>query len=126
MAAYAAPKSYQLNDILTAPPGRLVVLLYDGAGRFLRQAAAAMRAGDIQRSNASMQRAEAIIDELLVTLNYDQGGEIAASLRDVYLFCRRLLNESRLERDAEKVDSVVDLLGELREAWAQIDPTTGA
>ena len=126
MAAYAAPKSYQLNDILTAPPGRLVVLLYDGAGRFLRQAAAAMRAGDIQRSNASMQRAEAIIDELLVTLNYEQGGELAASLRDVYLFCRRLLNESRLERDAEKIDSVVGLLGELREAWAQIDPTTGA
>ena len=122
MAAYAAPKSYQLNDILTAPPGRLVVLLYDGAGRFLRRSAVAMRAGDLERSNASMQRAEAIIDELLVTLNYEQGGEIATSLRDVYLFCRRLLAESRIERDAGKIDSVVDLLAELREAWAQIDP----
>lgn len=126
MAAYAAPKSYQLNDILTAPPGRLIVLLYDGAGRFLRQAAAAMRAGDIQRSNSSMQRAEAIINELLVTLNYDEGGDIAASLRDVYLFCRRQLGEARIERDAEKVDEVVALLAELREAWAQIDPTTNA
>ena len=122
MAAYAAPKSYQLNDILTAPPGRLVVLLYDGAGRFLRRSAAAMRAGEVQRANSSMQRAEAIIDELLVTLNYEQGGEIATSLRDVYLFCRRLLNESRVEQDAAKIDSVVDLLAELREAWAQIDP----
>ena len=123
MAAYAAPKSYQLNDILTAPPGRLIVLLYDGAGRFLRQSAAATRAGDVQRSNSSLQRAEAIINELLVTLNYDDGGEIAAGLRDVYLFCRRQLGEARIERDAEKIDGVVELLAELREAWAQIDPT---
>jgi len=126
VAAYAAPKSYQLNDILTAPPGRLIVLLYDGAGRFLRQSAAAMRAGDVQRSNTAMQRGEAIINELLVTLNYDEGGEIATSLRDVYLFCNRQLGEARIDRDAEKIDGVVELLAELREAWAQIDPTTGA
>ena len=50
MAAYAAPQqSYASNDILTASPGRLVVLLYDGAGRFFRQASAAMRAGALTR-----------------------------------------------------------------------------
>ena len=123
MAAYAAPQSYQANDILTAPPGRLVVLLYDGATRFLRQAAVALRHGKLERSNASLQRGEAIIAELLATLDYEKGGEIAASLRDLYLFCQRYLNEARLERDAEKIDTVVDLLGELREAWAQIDPS---
>jgi flagellar secretion chaperone FliS len=121
VAAYAAQQSYQQNDVLTATPGRLVVLLYDGAGRFLRRAAAAVRAENLEASNAALQRAEAIIDELLATLDFERGGEIAASLRDLYLFCRRELNDARLERDADKIETVADLLGELREAWAQVE-----
>ena len=121
MAAYAAQQSYQQNDVLTATPGRLVVLLYDGAGRFLRRAAAAVRAENLEASNAALQRAEAIVDELLATLDFERGGEIAASLRDLYLFCRRELNDARLERDADKIETVADLLGELREAWAQVE-----
>ena len=122
MAAYAAPQSYQLNAVMTAPPGRLVVMLYDGAGRFLRRASVAMQNGEVARTNEALQRAEAIIDELLVTLDHEKGGEIAASLRDLYLFCRRHLNEARVEKDHDKVDAVVGLLGELRDAFAQIDP----
>jgi flagellar secretion chaperone FliS len=121
VAAYAAQQSYQQNDVLTATPGRLVVLLYDGAGRFLRRAAAALRADSLEASNTALQRAEAIIDELLATLDFERGGEIAASLRDLYLFCRRELNDARLERDADKIETVADLLGELREAWAQVE-----
>jgi flagellar protein FliS len=121
LAAYAAQQSYQQNDVLTATPGRLVVLLYDGAGRFLRRAAAALRADNLEACNTSMQRAEAIIDELLATLDFERGGEIAASLRDLYLFCRRELNDARLERDADKIDTVAELLAELREAWAQVE-----
>jgi flagellar secretion chaperone FliS len=127
VAAYAAPQSYQQNAVMTAPPGRLVVMLYDGAGRFLSRASLAMRSGEVARTNEALQRAEAIIDELLVTLNFEEGGEIAASLRDLYLFCRRYLNEARVEKDHEKIDAVVGLLAELRDAFAQIDPDpTGA
>ena len=122
MAAYAAPQSYQQNAVMTAPPGRLVVMLYDGADRFLRRAALAMEKGDIARSNEALQRGEAILDELLVTLDFENGGEIAASLRDLYLFCRRHLNEARTEKSPEKIEAVVGLLAELRDAFAQIDP----
>ena len=121
MAAFAAPQqSYASNDILTASPGRLVVLLYDGAGRFFRQASAAMRANDIARTNSALQRGEAIIAQLLATLDYDKGGEIAAGLRDLYLFFQAQLREARIEKDADKIDTVVDMMGELRESWAQI------
>jgi flagellar protein FliS len=128
VATYAAPKSYQSNEVLTAPPGRLVVLLYDGVARFLRRASILMAKDDIAGSNTALQRAEAIIDELLVTLDYERGGQIAASLRDVYLFSRRHLNEARTEQDPEKIDEIAGLLAELREAFATIDPTgtTGA
>jgi flagellar protein FliS len=120
VAAYAAsPQSYQQSAILTAPPERLVVMLYDGAGRFLQQAAVAMRAGDNERSNRSLQRAEAILDELLATLNLD-AGELAEHLRDIYLFCRRTLNDARIGTEPAKIDAVAGLLAELRESWAQI------
>jgi flagellar protein FliS len=122
VAAYAAPQSYQQNAVMTAPPGRLVVMLYDGAGRFLRRASLAMQNGDVARTNESLQRGEAIINELMVTLDHERGGEIAASLRDLYLFCGRHLNEARVEKNHEKVDAVVGLLSELRDAFAQIDP----
>ena len=125
MAAYAAPQSYTQNAVLTAPPGRLVVMLYDGAIRFLRRGMLAMENGDPQRTNEALQRGEAIIDELLVTLDHEKGGEIAASLRDLYLFFRRHLNEARVEQDPEKIDTVVNLLDELRDAFAQIDPEAG-
>lgn len=125
VATYAAPQSYQQHAVLTAPPGQLVVMLYDGAIRFLRRAAHAAEQGDTVKSNQSLQRAEAIIDELLVTLDYERGGEIATSLRDLYLFCRRHLNEARLEKAGEKIDTVIGLLSELRDAFAQIDPESG-
>ena len=127
MAAYAAPQSYQQHSVMTAPPGRLVVMLYEGACRFLRRASLAMQHGEIAKANTALQRAEAIINELLVTLNHEKGGEIAASLRDLYLFCKGYLNEARLEKDHEKVEAVAGLLDELRDAFSQIDPDpTGA
>ena len=81
-----------------------------------------MQNGEVARTNEALQRAEAIIDELMVTLDHEKGGEIAASLRDLYLFCRRYLNDARVEKDHEKVDAVVGLLSELRDAFAQLDP----
>jgi flagellar secretion chaperone FliS len=114
-----ASQGYRENSVLTAPPERLVVMLYDGANRFLIQAAASMRADAHAATNAKLQRAEAIIDELTATLDMDQG-EIAERLQSIYVFCRRLLMEARVERDAHKVDQVGELLGELRDAWAQI------
>jgi flagellar protein FliS len=97
-------------------------MLYEGAGRFLRRASVAMEHGDIKRTNDALQRAEAIINELLVTLDFKQGGDIATSLRDLYLFCQRHLNEARVEKDGEKIDQVAALLDELRDAFSQIDP----
>jgi flagellar protein FliS len=120
LSAHAAvPKAYRESAVLTASPERLVVLLYDGARRFLLQAAAAMREGDITRTHDRLRRAEAIIEELHATLDMS-AGEVAERLASIYLFCRRHLDEARLERDAEKVDQVERLLGELREAWATI------
>jgi flagellar protein FliS len=119
MNPYARPNAYRENSIMTASPEQLVVMLYDGAGRFLRQAEGSMIDGSWLQASEKLSRAEAIIDELLATLVLD-AGEVADRLQSIYVFCKTRLIEARIERDAVRVDQVARLLGELREAWSQV------
>jgi flagellar protein FliS len=122
MNAYAAAptSAYKESAVLTAPPERLVLMLYDGIHRFLFQAGVAMRDGNRALSNNKLQRAEAIIDELIATLDHDQGGEIADRLNAIYLYSRRTLSEARIEKSPEKIEHVQGLIKEIRDSWAQI------
>ena len=121
MNAYAAAPSsaYKESAVLTAPPERLVLMLYDGIHRFLFQATVAMRDQNPRLSNNKLQRAEAIIDELIATLDHSQG-EIADRLNAIYLYSRRTLGEARVEKSTDKIEHVQGLIKELRDAWAQI------
>ena len=124
MSVYTAPTAaYRQQSILTATPGQLVVMLYDGCLRFLHQGAHAMREGNIAEAGARLSRAEAIIEELLSTLDLEQGGVIASRLQGIYVFCNRHLLEARSQRDPEMIDKIAELLGELRESWAQVAAT---
>lgn len=115
----ANTQAYRDSAVMTATPEQLVVMLYDGAVRFLRQAEHALREGAFLHAHEKMGRAEAIIDELLATLNMGIG-EISERLQSIYLFCKRLLVEARLQRDPQKVVDATRLLVDLREAWASI------
>ena len=120
MSAYApAPSVYRDQAVLTATPEQLVVMLYDGANRFLTQSALAMRDGRVGLAGEKLRRAEAIIDELLATLDMTVG-EIAERLQALYLFFKEHLMGARLNQDASKVDEVGRLMRELRSAWGQI------
>jgi flagellar secretion chaperone FliS len=119
--ATASPAAYQQQSIMTAPPERLVVMLYDGAIRFFFQAAAALREDARTTAFERLDRGEAIVDHLLATLDMS-AGQVAQRLEGIYVFCKRLLMEARIERDADKVDLVRGYLSELRDAWAQITP----
>jgi flagellar protein FliS len=122
LSAYTASHSvaYKQQSILTATPGQLVVMLYDGCLRFLNQAAYAMRGGDYTESYARLSRAEAIIDELHSTLDMEKGGVVASRLQGIYVFCSKHLLEARRNREPENIEKVSELLAELRDAWAQI------
>jgi flagellar protein FliS len=125
--SYAAAKhAYTESTVMTAPPERLVVMLYDGAIRFLTQAAAAARASNLQVTRERTRRALAIIDELNLSLDVAQGGAIAQDLRSLYLFCKRHLSETAVAGNPEAgCDAVVRLLSELREAWDQVAAGAG-
>jgi flagellar protein FliS len=115
----ASPQAYRQSAVLAATPGQLVVMLYDGAKRFLRQAAVAMDEREIERAHNTLRRAELIIASLDGTLDFNQGPQLAERLRGIYQFCLAHLNAARVEQDSSKIEEVGALLGELRDAWAQ-------
>jgi len=120
MSAYApAPNAYRESAVLTATPEQLVVMLYDGANRFLTQSAIAMRDGRAGLAGEKLRRAEAIIDELLATLDMSVG-EVAERLQALYLFFKEHLMSARLKQDAGKVDEVAHFMRELRASWAAV------
>jgi len=120
MSAYApAPNAYRESAVLTATPEQLVVMLYDGANRFLTQSAIAMRDGRAGLAGEKLRRAEAIIDELLATLDMSVG-EIASRLQALYVFFKEHLSAARLELEPEKIDDVARFMRDLRGSWAAI------
>jgi len=112
-------KTYLKNEIEGATKGKLILLLYDGAIKFLRQANKYIELKDIPNSHQNIIKAENIIYELMSTLNMD-AGEIAENLLQLYDFMVWQLIEANKEKNSEKIDSVIRLLTDLREAWKVI------
>lgn len=117
--ATASPNAYRRGAVLAASREQLVVMLYDGARRFLRQGAIAMRAGEIERAHNALRRAELIIGYLDSALDFEQG-DVADHLHSIYAFSLIHLNRARIEQDPSKVEEVSEMLGDLRDAWVQL------
>ena len=115
----ATPNAYRASAVLSATPETLIVMLYDGARKFLFQAGVAMGAGQIELTNRKLVRAENIIQHLRDALDFEQG-EIPRNLESIYVFCLRQIRQSRFERNPAVLEHVSSLLGELREAFATI------
>lgn len=110
---------YQQTQVNTASPEQLLVMLYDGAIRFTRQAHEAMLAGERVKKLESISRAMAIITEFANTLDHEIGGEIAANLDALYNYMIRELTNANLKNDPEPLTVVENLLVDLRETWVQ-------
>ena len=112
--------------MLGASPAQRVVMLYDGALRFIEAGRTAMRARDLARQSEALVRAQKIVAELLGTLDHQAGGEIAASLAPLYRFVLDRLVQANLGDEEGALDDAVRPLQELREAWVQIAATAAA
>ncbi len=124
MTPGARLQSYRQISLETAPPGELVLMLYDGAIRFLGQARSGFDLDDPLERNLAVHnntiRAQAILNELVVTLDLDLGGELAETLKDLYLYMGERLQESNVTKVPEGIDEVSERITILRDAWAQM------
>jgi flagellar protein FliS len=104
----------------TIAPGQQIVLLYDGAIRFLREAETAIAQGAIERRHTSVSKAFAIVNALQCCLDFEQGGEVARSLDRFYGYVLHRLTRIDLTNDPAICVELVGLLGQMRASWAAI------
>ena len=116
MNAYS--NQYQNNQVMTASPEQILIMLYDGAIRFVRQARLAIQEDRQANKATAIGKAVAIITEFSNTLNHEIGGEIAADLSQLYDFMVRELSAVNARNDANRLDPVEKILLDLREGFA--------
>ncbi|MDO3377870.1 flagellar export chaperone FliS [Geoalkalibacter halelectricus] len=110
---------YRNTQVQTASPEQILVMLYDGAIRFLNQACVAMESDERDVKIKNLDKALAIIAELSATLDHEIGGEIAANLAALYDFMMREIPRANVKNDPKVLQPVINILAELREAWVQ-------
>jgi flagellar protein FliS len=117
-------QSYKTISLETAPPGQLVLMLFNGAIKFLERAKLGFGIEDPVAMNETVHnnitRAQDIINELNSTLNMDQGGEVAVVLRDLYVYLDNRLFESNIRKESQGVQEVIDRLGTVQAGWSEM------
>lgn len=123
--SYSQPwQSYRQISTHTAPPGQLVAMLYDGAIRFLEQALSGFNHEDPlefnQTINNNVLRAQSILAELNNSLDLERGGQLADTLRQLYLYMDSRLTQSNLAKRPDGIEDSLSRLRVLRDAWQQM------
>ncbi len=112
--------TYKDTSVTTQSKGRLIVMLYDGAIKFLKLAIKEIEARNYEAKGRYINKALDIINELNVVLDTDAGGEIAANLRKLYLFMANHLNQANAKCDPQMIREVISLFEELNQGWKAI------
>jgi len=111
---------YKQTAVTTQNKGRLIVMLYDGAIKFLRHAIADLEKKDYQGKGRNIAKAQDIIVELNTVLDMNSGGQVAQNLRSLYNFMNRHLSEANIKCDRRMIQEVISLLEELNQSWRAI------
>lgn len=111
--------AYRRTEAQSASPMQLVVMLYDGALRFLTEAKAAQATGDMPRRAHALRRVAAIIAECHSTLDLEKGGDVAKELDRLYSYLSERLLDVNIKKDATAIDEMHRLLTPVRNAFAE-------
>ena len=128
MAYSNAISTYRETKVKTASQGQLIIMLYDAAIKSLDRALELMKLndgenkahGNIEKISNSVLKTQELITELIVSLDFEQGGEIANNLFSLYSWFIRELVESNITQDKNRVMTVRNLLDDLKGAWVEI------
>ena len=117
---YKRSNTYQEIAVQTSSPTKLVVMLYEGAIRFLGQSVTAIESKDIDTKRQSIDRAMAVIQHLQSTLDRDRGGDVAAELDRLYIYITSKVLEGSTKLQTEPIEEAIKLLNVLLSGWEEI------
>ncbi|MBZ4665464.1 flagellar export chaperone FliS [Mahella sp.] len=110
-------QQYRQSSIMTASPGELILMLYDGAIKFIKQAKGYIDEKDMQKAHDAIIKAEDIMAELMADLDPDY--EISQSLYSLYEFINDCLINANIKKDKQLLDQSLELINDIRQTWAQ-------
>ncbi len=113
-------QAYQNTQVQTSNQKQLIVMLFDGMNRFMNKAVRAIKEDDIETAHANLHRTGQILLELLSTLREDKGGEIAANLKKIYVYCYERIVIANLQKDVGIIEDVQSILMSLGHGWKEI------
>ena len=113
-----AQKQYLKSKILTASPAELILILYDGYIQFCNQAISAIQKNDYEEANNKIQKAERIIGELKISLNFKYS--TVQDFDRIYIYVLRRLHEANMYKDINILKECITHIKELKETWKQV------
>ena len=113
-------QSYRKTNITTSDPVKLVIMCHEGAIDSLKLAKEKVKEKDYEKKAKAIIKAQDIIDELLCSINFEKGGEIANNLSDLYNYMLRRIIHGDVNRDMSAIDEVIGMLNELLSAWREV------
>lgn len=111
-------QTYQHNAVNTASSGELTLMLYNGCIKFIKQAMKDIENGKIEAKNTHLQKAQKIIQELMVTL--DMNVEISTQIMPLYEYILHQLKEGNVKNDATFLEEALKYVTEFRDTWKQV------
>jgi flagellar protein FliS len=112
---------YQKIAVNSASPVGLVIMLYDGALRFMARGREAIVAGDLKKQDDQLRRAQKIVIELMTSLDMHRGGDVAKNLFALYAYATEKLVEANIKDDPKLVDEAISIFSGLRSSWAELE-----
>ncbi|MFZ5754635.1 MAG: flagellar export chaperone FliS [Bacillota bacterium] len=110
-------QQYRQQQVNTATPDKLLIMLYDGAIRFCSQAKIAIESRNLEQAHVNLTKAQNIIIEFMTTLNMDY--EISRNLYSLYDYLYNRLVEANMKKDTAIIDELIGFLTDLRKTWAE-------
>lgn len=117
-ANLTAQNAYKQNSVTTASPGELTLMLYNGCLKFLGKAKLAIEEKNIEDKNTNLQKTQAIIAELMSTLNMDI--DISKQMLPLYEYMNHRLVEANIQNDVTIIEEVEGLMTEFRDTWKEV------
>lgn len=112
---------YRKGSVNGASPVQLIIMLYDGALKFMEAGKHSVLQKDLPKQNQYLQKAQRIVMELMSCLDMNQGGDIAKNLLALYTYVLNELVQANIHDDIVPIDRSIKILSDLRESWVQID-----
>ena len=113
-------KEYRYNEISTSSQGKLIIMMYEGALKFVNLAIEGLDSKDLSKKGLYINKAHDIINELSLALDFNKGGEVAQRLESLYQFMLKQLTLANIKSDRQAVETVIKILSPLTEAWEQL------